>query len=132
MQSAGANKNVELAHKAFSTVKGNLFDFQMFHTDRGSEFDNILIDELLDSFQINHSLSMKGYPYDNAAAEATFKMIKQNSFTRVALKPWSSSSWSCWIMFTGSTTSVCTEHLGTCHQQILREPVPYKICPTYC
>lgn len=33
-QSAGANKNAELVHKAFSTVKGNLFDIQMFHTDR--------------------------------------------------------------------------------------------------
>ena len=75
-QSAGANKNAELVHKAFSTVKGNLFDIKMFHTDRGSEFDNMLIDDLLDSFQINRSLSMKGCPYDNAVAESTFKMIK--------------------------------------------------------
>ena len=57
-------------------MKGNLFDIQMFHTDRGSEFDNMLIDELLDSFQISRSLSMKGCPYDNAVAESTFKMIK--------------------------------------------------------
>ena len=49
---------------------------QMFHTDRGSEFDNTLIDELLESFQISRSLSMKGCPYDNAVAESTFKMIK--------------------------------------------------------
>jgi len=74
--SSGANKNAELVHKAFSAVKGSLFDIQMFHTDRGSEFDNALIDELLDSFQINRSLSMKGCPYDNAVAESTFKMIK--------------------------------------------------------
>ena len=74
--SAGANKNAELVHKAFSTVKENLFDIQMFHTDRGSEFDNMLIDELLVSFQINRSLSMKGCPFDNAVAESTFKMIK--------------------------------------------------------
>lgn len=74
--SAGAYKNAELVHKAFSTVKGSLFDIQMFHTDRGSEFDNALIDELLDSFQISRSLSMKGCPYDNAVAESTFKMIK--------------------------------------------------------
>jgi transposase InsO family protein len=75
-QSAGANKNAELVYQAFSTVKGNLFKIQMFHTDRGSEFDNMLIDELLDSFQISRSLSMKGCPYDNAVAESTFKMIK--------------------------------------------------------
>lgn len=74
--SSGANKNAELVHKAFSTVKGSLFGIQMFHTDRGSEFDNALIDELLDSFQISRSLSMKGCPYDNAVAESTFKMIK--------------------------------------------------------
>ena len=74
--SAGVYKNVKLIHRAFSMVKGNFFDIQMFHTDRGSEFDNALIDELLESFQINHSLSMMGCPYDNAVAESTFKMIK--------------------------------------------------------
>ena len=74
--SAGAYKNAELVHKAFSTVKGNLFEIRMFHTDRGSEFDNTLIDGLLESFQISRSLSMKGCPYDNAVAESTFKMIK--------------------------------------------------------
>ena len=74
--SAGAYKNADLVHKAFSTVKGSLFGIQMFHTDRGSEFDNALIDDLLESSQINRSLSMKGCPYDNAVAESTFKMIK--------------------------------------------------------
>ena len=74
--STGAYKNADLVHKAFSTVKGSLFGIQVFHTDRGSEFDNALIDELLDSFQISRSLSMKGCPYDNAVAESTFKMIK--------------------------------------------------------
>lgn len=34
----------------------------MVHTDRGSEFHNALIDELLNSFQINRLLSMKGCP----------------------------------------------------------------------
>lgn len=31
-----------------------------------------LVAELLDSFRINRSLSMKGCPYDNAVAESTF------------------------------------------------------------
>jgi len=74
--SAGTHKTAELVHDAFASVKGNLFEIQLFHTDRGSEFDNILIDEFLDSFQISRSLSMKGCPYDNAVAESTFKMIK--------------------------------------------------------
>lgn len=48
----------------------------MFHTDRGSEFKNQLIDEALDTFNIQRSLSMKGCPYDNAVAEAMFKVVK--------------------------------------------------------
>lgn len=74
--SAGPHKNAELVCQAFSTVRGNLFDIQIFHTDRGNEFDNALIDQLLDSFHISRSLSMKGCPYDNAVAEATFKIVK--------------------------------------------------------
>lgn len=48
----------------------------MFHTDRGKEFDNKLISEALETFGIQPSLSMKGCPYDNAVAEATFKVFK--------------------------------------------------------
>ena len=48
----------------------------MFHTDRGKEFDNKLISEALETFGIQRSLSMKGCPYDNAVAEATFKVFK--------------------------------------------------------
>ena len=50
---------------------------QIFHTDRGSEFDNMLVDEILESFQIQRSLSMKGRPYDNAVAESAFRRIKK-------------------------------------------------------
>ena len=75
--SAGVHKNAELVHEAFASVKGNLFDIQIFHTDRGSEFDNMLVDEILESFQIQRSLSMKGCPYDNAVAESTFRVIKK-------------------------------------------------------
>ena len=74
--SSGARKDAELVRQAFASVKVNLFSIRMFHTDRGSEFDNAQIDELLSSFQISRSLSMKGCPYDNAVAESTFKMIK--------------------------------------------------------
>ena len=48
----------------------------MFHTDRGKEFDNKLISEALETFGIQRSLSMKGCPYDNAVAEAMFKVFK--------------------------------------------------------
>jgi putative transposase len=80
--SSGAHKNAELVRAAFAKFKGNLSEIQMFHTDRGSEFDNILIDDLLDTFGINRSLSLKGCPYDNAVAEATFKLIKAEFVNR--------------------------------------------------
>lgn len=49
---------------------------QVFHTDRDKEFDNRLIDDILEAFSIRRSLSMKGCPYDNAVAESTFKSFK--------------------------------------------------------
>ena len=74
--SAGRNKDATLVTKAFASVKTNLNKIQIFHTDRGNEFKNQAIDETLKTFRINRSLSMKGCPYDNAVAEATFKVIK--------------------------------------------------------
>jgi transposase InsO family protein len=44
--------------------------------NRGNEFKNKLIDEALETFNFKRSLSLKGYPYDNAVAEATFKVFK--------------------------------------------------------
>src|SRR5690625_1395002 len=68
--------NAKLVHQAFSSVPYNLYELEMFHTDRGKEFDNSLIDQALETFGIERSLSEKGSPYDNAVAEATFKSIK--------------------------------------------------------
>jgi len=81
---AGKNKTAELVYKAFSTIKTNLNKINIFHTDRGNEFKNKLIDELLNTFNISRSLSKKGCPYDNAVAEATFKIIKTEfAFNRI-------------------------------------------------
>lgn len=74
--SAGPRKSASLVQRAFSTVKYNLNRLKLFHTDRGSEFKNQFIDDVLDTFGIERSLSEKGSPYDNAVAEATFKTIK--------------------------------------------------------
>ena len=74
--SSGTHKDALLVRAAFAKVKVNLVQIQMFHTDRGSEFDNALIDDILDTFGIARSLSLKGSPLDNAVAEATFKLIK--------------------------------------------------------
>jgi putative transposase len=74
--SAGPHKDVKLVYRALASIKGNLNDIQLFHTDRGNEFKNKLIVDALEAFQIERSLSMKGCPYDNAVAEATFKIFK--------------------------------------------------------
>lgn len=74
--SAGPHKDAALISRAFASVQGDLRQIQWFHTDRGSEFKNQKMDELLKTFAIGRSLSMKGCPYDNAVAEATFKIMK--------------------------------------------------------
>ena len=74
--SAGRQKSADLVFKAFATIKYDLRKIEIFHTDRGNEFKNHMIENLLDTFEINRSLSKKGYPYDNAVAEATYKTFK--------------------------------------------------------
>lgn len=74
--SCGQKKNAELVHRAFAKIHSNLRKIKYFHSDRGSEFDNYLIDNVLSTFGIERSLSRKGNPYDNAVAETQFKTIK--------------------------------------------------------
>ena len=74
--SAGPHKTVGLVKQAFMTVSESLENINIFHIDRGNEFKNRLIEETLEAFDIIRSLSHKGCPYDNAVAEATFKIIK--------------------------------------------------------
>ncbi len=74
--SVGSNKTAELVYKAFANANINLNDVELFHTDRGNEFKNKLIEELLTTFNITRSLSRPGNPYDNAVAEATYKTMK--------------------------------------------------------
>ena len=62
---------------AFATLDFPLTDVQVFHTDRGSGFDNTRIDELLDVFDIKRSLSRKGRPYDNAVVKSTNRLLKK-------------------------------------------------------
>lgn len=81
---AGKNKTAELVYKAFSKIRGDLKNINIFHTDRGNEFKNKIIDELLKTFKIKRSLSKKGCPYDNAVAEASYKIIKTEfAFNRI-------------------------------------------------
>lgn len=74
--SAGSYKDARLVKAAFASMDANLFDVDVFHSDRGSEFDNMSLDGFLDFFGIRRSLSRKSNPWDNAVSEATFKLYK--------------------------------------------------------
>ena len=91
--SCGQAKDAALVYQAFAKVKANLYDIQIFHTDRGKEFKNQLIDEVMNTFGIKRSLSMKGCPYDNAVAEATYKVIKTEFVRNRIFSTLSSLKW---------------------------------------
>ena len=99
--SAGEHKTAGLVKETFQRVEGSLKDIRLFHTDRGNEFKNQTIEELLETFDIGRSLSHKGCPYDNAVAEATFKIIKTEfvwnetfaSLEELKLKLWDYVHW---------------------------------------
>ncbi|WP_121641045.1 transposase [Virgibacillus sp. Bac330] len=62
--------------KALASIPANLQEVAISNTDCGKEFDNQVVDEALTVFQIERSLSSKGFPYDNAVAESTIKSFK--------------------------------------------------------
>ncbi len=66
--SVGRTRDAGLVLAAFAALDFPLTDIQVFHTDRGGEFDNTRIDELLRVFGVKRSLSRKGDPCDNAVA----------------------------------------------------------------
>ena len=83
--SAGPNKDASLIEKALLRCRYPLKDIKVFHSDRGKEYDNIKVDNILETFEIERSLSRKGNPYDNAVSEAMNKVLKvefiyQNKF----------------------------------------------------
>ena len=74
--SVGRNKTSSLVMSAFSNANIDFNRVMIFHTDRGLEFCNRHIDDFILRYGIIRSLSHKGTPYDNAVAEATYKIIK--------------------------------------------------------
>lgn len=82
--SAGPRRDADLVKAAFATLEFPMSDIEVFHTDRGSEFDNSKIDEMLGAFGIERSLSRKGCPYDNAVDESTNKILKAEFVYREA------------------------------------------------
>lgn len=60
--SAGANKNAELVETALLRCKYSLKDIKIFHSDRGNEYDNALIDDILSTFKIRSIIEQKRKP----------------------------------------------------------------------
>ncbi len=50
--SAGPHKTALLVKQAFQSVRGNLDEIQIFHTDCGNEFKNHLINETLETMRL--------------------------------------------------------------------------------
>lgn len=73
---AGRNKTAELVYEAITTIPYNLNRINIFHTDRGNEFKNKLIDDVIKNFNLKRSLSAKGTPLDNAVIESTNHILK--------------------------------------------------------
>jgi len=73
---AGENKDAELVKKAWLSVRKDIRDISIFHTDRGSEFKNDEIDRILNAGKIERSLSRPGKPIDNAVCESMYDIVK--------------------------------------------------------
>jgi len=72
----GNKKDAKLVETAFYSVQSDLRQINIFHTDRGSEFKNQVVDQIVNAFGIGRSLSAKGTPYDNAVAESMNNIVK--------------------------------------------------------
>lgn len=74
--SCGEKKDAALVKEAFARIPYPLTDVKLLHMDRGKEFDNQTIEEILRAYEITRSLSKKSCPYDNAVAESMYKSLK--------------------------------------------------------
>jgi transposase InsO family protein len=73
---ASETKDATMTQRAILSIKGDLRDIGILHSDKGSEYINNLMDKTLRAFDIIRSTSGKGNAYDNAVAESMFKIIK--------------------------------------------------------
>jgi transposase InsO family protein len=72
----GRKRDAKLVRKAFYRADVNLRNIDIFHTDRGSEFKNEIIDDIIHAFGMRRSLSAKGSPTDNAVMESLYNVLK--------------------------------------------------------
>ena len=73
---AGRNKDAKLVRKAVYRADVDLRNIDIFHTDRGGEFKNEILDDIIHAFGMRRSLSAKGTPVDNAVMESLYNCVK--------------------------------------------------------
>lgn len=81
---ASGRKDARLVKAAFATLGFPPADIDVLRANRGSEFANPSIDDLLEAFDIRRSLSRKGNPYDNTVIESTNRILKKELIYRRA------------------------------------------------
>ena len=81
---ASGRKDARLVKAAFATLGFPPADIDVLRANRGSEFANPGIDDLLEAFDIRRSLSRKGNPYDNTAVEPANRILKKELIYRRA------------------------------------------------
>jgi putative transposase len=76
----GYSVDIEIGSKlivsALTSMNLDLSKVKIFHTDRGSEFNNLRINELMNSHAVVRSLSAVSTPLDNAVIESLNNIVK--------------------------------------------------------
>jgi transposase InsO family protein len=127
----GRHKDAKLVRKAFYGVQTDLRRISIFHTDRGSEFKNQVIDEIIAAFGITRSLSAKGKPIDNAVAESMYNIVKTEfsfgedfaDFSELELKWFDYVNWYNNVRIHGSLGYLTP----TEYEQKKRNQIPYGV-----
>ena len=68
--------------RALASIKFDLNNTRIFHSDRGGEFASCELSEYLKQLNIVQSMSRAGCPYDNAVSENMFKLLKVEGIDR--------------------------------------------------
>lgn len=74
--SCGEKKRYRIGKRSLWSDSLSFNRRQTFSCRSWKKFDNQSIDDILNGFGITRSLSKKGFPYDNAVAESTYKFVK--------------------------------------------------------
>ena len=112
--STGPRKGARPVKSAFATPSFPISDIEVFHTDRGSEFDNAEIDLMLEAFGIERSLSAKGSPATTPSTSRPTGYWRPSSSTARRSARRASSGPSSRTTCTGTTTSGSTRRWATC------------------